>query len=130
MHTLFDIEADRDQCVILGNLWGVKMVNEDFEFHKNMSQFPQIGYCSSFIHRKWKISNEKKKMKVELYRSRKQKADEYKCFQVPVNVDPVEFTSGTQIPAEKDNIEFIQSKTLDQNEQLGKKCIFTVTDRP
>ena len=69
-------------------------------------------------------------MKFELYRSRKQKADEYKYFQVPVNVDPVEFTSDTQIPAEKDNIEFIQSKTLDQNEQLGKKCIFTVTDRP
>ena len=37
MHTLFDTVTDRDQCVILGNLWGVKMVNEDFEFHKNMS---------------------------------------------------------------------------------------------
>ena len=49
MHTLFDIMAERDQCVILGNLWGVKMVNEDFELHKNMSQFLQIGYCSIFV---------------------------------------------------------------------------------
>ena len=35
-YTLFDILADRDQCVVLGD-WGVKMVQEDFEFHKNMS---------------------------------------------------------------------------------------------
>ena len=68
MHTLFDIMADKDQCVILGNLWGVKIVNEDFEFHKNMSRFPQIGYCSLFVHRKCKISKEKKKkIKVELH---------------------------------------------------------------
>ena len=87
IHTLFGIMADRYQCVILGNLWGVKMFNEYFEFHKNMSQFPHIGYCSSFIHRKLKISNEKNKTNVELYRSRKQKADDYKCFPVPVNVD-------------------------------------------
>ena len=61
MHTLFDILANKDQCAVLGNLRGVKMVKEDFEFHKNMSQFPQIGYCSSFVHRKWNISNKKKK---------------------------------------------------------------------
>ena len=66
MHTLFDILADKDQCVVLGNLWGVKMVKEDFEFHKNMSQFPQIGYCSSFVHRRWNIANTKKKENLNL----------------------------------------------------------------
>ena len=42
--TLFDILADKDQCAILGNMLGVKTVKEDFKFHKNMSQFLQIGY--------------------------------------------------------------------------------------
>ena len=60
MHTLFDIIADRNQCEKLGKTWAIKMVDEDFEFHKNTSQFPQIGYCSSFVARKWKISNKKK----------------------------------------------------------------------
>ena len=46
-----------------------------------------------------------------------------------MNIDPVEFTSNTQIPEKRDKVEFIQSNTLDQNEQLGKKCTFTVTDR-
>ena len=61
MHTLFDILTDKDQCAVLENLWGVKMIKEDFEFHKNMPQFPQIDYCSSFVHRKWNIANKKKK---------------------------------------------------------------------
>ena len=63
MYSLFDILADQDQCAVLGELWGVKMVAKDFQFHNNMSQFPQIGYCSSFVDRKWKTADDKKKMK-------------------------------------------------------------------
>ena len=70
-----------------------------------------------------KISNEKKKKKVELLRSRKEKADEYKSFQVPV-----EITSNTENKISKDEEEFIQSKFLDLNEQLPKKHSFTKTD--
>ena len=44
-----------------------------------------------------KISNVKKKKKVELLRSRKEKADEYKSFQVPV-----EITSNTENKISKD----------------------------
>ena len=61
IHTLFVIFADKDQCAVLENLWVVKMVKEDFELHKSMSQFPQICYFSSFVHRKWNITNKKKK---------------------------------------------------------------------
>ena len=70
-----------------------------------------------------KISNVKKKKKVELLRSRKEKADEYKSFQVPV-----EITSNTENKISKDEEEFIQSKFLDLNEQLPKKHSFTKTD--
>ena len=120
MHTLFDILADRDQCVVLGDLWCVKMVQEDFEFHKNMSQFPQIGYCSSFVNRKWKIADEKKKMKLELYRSRKQRADDYKTSLVPVNIDPVLSSNDIQEVVESDTIEYIQPTSSYQTEEPGK----------
>ena len=76
MHTLFDILADKDQCAVLENLWVVKMVKEDFELHKSMSQFPQICYFSSFVHRKWNITNKKKKRKLELQKLRRHVDDD------------------------------------------------------
>ena len=63
------------------------MVKEDVEFRKNVSQFLQIGYCSSFVHRRWNIANKRKKRKLEIQKLKKQKADDYQALQTPINID-------------------------------------------
>lgn len=87
-------------------------------------------YCSSFVHRKWKITEEKKKVKLEFYRCRKQRADDYKTSKIPVNTDSV-LSSDIQEVVETDSIEmeYIQSTSSIHVEEPEKvKYLYTAAD--
>ena len=54
---IFDIKGSSQRIKDQERLWGVKMTDEDENFHENQCKVPQVGYCSTFIGRKWQISN-------------------------------------------------------------------------
>ena len=57
---LFDIKATEERTLYQQKLWGVKMTVLDKKFYEKQNLLPCVGYCSTFIDRKWEISHKRK----------------------------------------------------------------------
>jgi hypothetical protein len=72
--TLFDIStADVHRLKRLENEYGVKMSEIEYDFLKDQ-QGPRVGYCTTFIDRKWEKTPQRQKKEQESYEKRKRKA--------------------------------------------------------
>ena len=60
-------------------LWGVKITETDEQFYEGMKKVPQVGYCKTFVDRKWAIQHARKeyRKKILLVESEKSKVRLY-----------------------------------------------------
>ena len=66
-NTLFDIKGSNDRIISQGKLCGTER-QDDFNFYENQRlKNPPVGYCTSFLSRKWKI--QKGKLRDEIWRA-------------------------------------------------------------
>ena len=73
---LFDIRADEVRSKKQEILWGVVMAKVDNGFYDLQKLCPQQGYCSTFVERKWKISQENERLREEKMKERLNKSRE------------------------------------------------------
>ena len=58
---IFDIVCDdKARLKQQESIWGVEMNSDAWDLHKKNSQVPQVGYSSSFVDIRWKLTQERK----------------------------------------------------------------------
>ena len=73
---LFDIIASNDWIKAQEKLWKVKMIEADYQFHRNMLLVPQDGYCSS-TDKQWKHTEKIRTEEDKQLEKRRQIAEEH-----------------------------------------------------
>ena len=63
------IESDDERRKVHKKLWNCKMNENDKSFHKLQLQDPPTGYCSTFVDKKWKKTQERKESRLNRSRS-------------------------------------------------------------
>ena len=117
---LLDILGTKDQQKTQGDLFGAKMTKEDEEFHAKQKLVPRVGSCTSFVDRRWIISNKRKIARSN--RSRKESYDDgfAGCSYNEDQVGPVE--PADVVPADNQDEEYVPPKRqkYDYQEELNE----------
>lgn len=121
-NTLFDIKGSNEIIISQEKLWNVKMTPDDIIFYENQRLNPPIGYCTSFVNRKWKIQNERKLQDKARREAAFEKANEHEESMNTVIIDECEEMSceDTDDDFQDENNSYVYNSSLidDENDDM------------
>ena len=110
------IETDNKRLKKQETLWNCKMSVEDQLFHEWQIQNPPTGYCSTFISRKQKKSQERKASRKNRFRS---EYYEFKREPFDVDVSMEDDLDDPQFQLEEEELTSVKKKKY---EYVGTSC--------
>ena len=76
--SILDIKGSPERISKLECIWGVKMEAKDYKFYENQCLKPQEGNCTSFVERKWKLTQLRKQKDASQVENARQNAEAYR----------------------------------------------------
>ena len=73
---MLDIITSDDRIKAQEKIWKIKMIESDYQFHRNIPLVPQVGYCSS-TDNQWKRTEKRKLKEEKQLRKERENSDEH-----------------------------------------------------
>ena len=103
LNQVFDFIATEQRTKIQEKLWGCKMSDKDKEFYRLQCQNPPIGYCLTFVDKKWKQSKDRQESRLN-----RSKSEHYEFVRDSIDLDERDTEPGEGNSVTTEDPEFVE----------------------